>query len=218
MAETREFMYYYFYFMFVTTVLCMPIVNTDDTPPLQSTFVRYDGILSRRERSLSLGSFNRLQGNWKYSKKEIQAMFQKYYDCLEKANKRENRITEAITAVLALDGQRIELKCPTCQRPDQHSGNARLFWQRVRNADASTTHIRPDNKGMKIKKDMTLVIKHVDIGDAGQYFCVKDGDAEIIYQVDVLFKEPQRTVSEKNRRALRPAQKLVDHNIEVKTV
>lgn len=144
-------------------------------------------------------------------------MFQQYYDCLEKANKRENRIQEAITAVLALEGQRVELKCPTCQRPDQDSGMARLFWQRVRNIDASTTHIRPDNKGMKIKKDMTLVIKHADIGDAGQYFCVKDGDAEIIYQVDVLFREPQRTVSEKDWHALLPAQKLVDHNLEVRT-
>lgn len=171
-------------------------------------------VLTRRVRSLSLGDFNRMQANWKYSKKEIKSMFEEYYECIENANKRENRIQESITAVLALEGQRVELKCPTCQRPDQKSGRARLFWQRVRNEDASTTHINPSNKGMKIKKDMTLVIKHVDVGDAGQYFCVKDGDAEIIYQVDVLFREPQRTVPENNRSALLPAQRLIDHNLE----
>lgn len=171
--------------------------------------------LMRRARSLSFDDFKRMQANWKYSKNKIKSMFEMYYKCIENANKRENRIQESITAVLALEGQRVELKCPTCQRPDQISGRARLFWQRVRNEDASTTHIDPSNEGMEIKKDMTLVIRHVDVGDAGQYFCVKDGDAEIIYQVDVLFREPQRTVPENNRSALLPAQRLVDHNLEV---
>ncbi|XP_045212509.2 Ig-like V-type domain-containing protein FAM187A [Mercenaria mercenaria] len=158
-----------------------------------------------------------MQANWKYSKEEIREMFETYYKCIEEANKRENRIKEAITAVLALEGQRVELKCPSCRRPDQDSGQARLFWQRVRNVDASTTHIDPSAKGIKMKKDMTLIIKHVDVSDAGQYFCVKDGDSEIIYQVDVLFREPQRTVSEKNIESLLPAQKLIDHNLEVFT-
>jgi hypothetical protein len=63
---------------------------------------------------------------------------------------------------------------------------------------------------------MTLVINHVDISDAGQYFCVKDGDAEMIYQVDVLYKEQQRTVPENETKSLLPSQKLIDHNLEVR--
>ena len=172
-------------------------------------------LTSREKRSLSLGSFNRMQANWKYSKKEIKEMFEKYYRCIEEANKPENRMKEAIIAILALEGQRVELKCPSCQRPDQDSSKAKLFWQRVRNVDSTTKHIDPSAKGIKLKKDMTLVIKSVDVTDAGQYFCVKDGDSEVIYQVDVLFREPQRTVSEKNMETLLPAQKLIDHNVEV---
>ncbi|XP_060600521.1 Ig-like V-type domain-containing protein FAM187A [Ruditapes philippinarum] len=172
---------------------------------------------SRHRRSLSLGSFNRMQANWKYSKKEVKKMFDEYYKCIEEANKSENRMKEAITAVLALEGQRVDLKCPSCQRPDQDSVKAKLFWQRARNVDSTTMHVDPSAEGFKLKKDMTLVIKNVDVTDAGQYFCVKDGDSEVIYQVDVLFREPQRTVSEKNMETLLPAQKLIDHNLEVFT-
>lgn len=107
--------------------------------------------IDRKERSISMDTFNNLQANWKYSSKEIIDMFDQYYKCITDANKQENRIKEAITAVLALEGQRVDLKCPTCSRPDQDSGKSRLFWQRVRNSDASTTHIRPDSEGMKIK-------------------------------------------------------------------
>jgi hypothetical protein len=156
-----------------------------------------------------------MQANWKYSKKEVKKMFDEYYKCIEEANKSENRMKEAITAVLALEGQRVDLKCPSCQRPDQDSVKAKLFWQRARNVDSTTMHVDPSAEGFKLKKDMTLVIKNVDVTDAGQYFCVKDGDSEVIYQVDVLFREPQRTVSEKNMETLLPAQKLIDHNLEV---
>ncbi|KAL4239995.1 hypothetical protein ACF0H5_000790 [Mactra antiquata] len=176
-----------------------------------------DSQILRRKRALGLSDFNKLQGNWKYSKGEIEQMFEDYYKCLNEYNKRENRINEAITAILALEGQRVELKCPTCLRPDQDTKENRLFWQRVRNADASTTHISSKTKGIKIDKDLTLVLESVDISDAGQYYCVKDGDSEVIYQVDVLFNEPQRTVSENKTLELLPAQKLVDHNVKVFT-
>lgn len=171
----------------------------------------------RQKRSKGRFDFNRLQGTWRYSKEEIKEIFEEYYSCLDNYMKRENRITEAITAILALEGQRVELKCPICVRPDRKTKirSTRLFWQRVRNADATTTHINHKTKGVKIKRDMTLIFNKIDVADAGQYYCVNDGDFEVIYQVDVLFNEPQRSVSENNTSSLLPAQKLVDHNIKV---
>lgn len=58
-------------------------------------------------------------------------------------------------------------------------------------------------------------MERVDVTDAGQYFCILAGDPEIIYQLDVVFKEPAITVSENNTDDLLPAMKLEEHNLEV---
>lgn len=115
--------------------------------------------VSRSRRSVSFTEFKRLQANWKFNKEEIKKMFEDYYACINENNKPENRIVNPITAVLALEGQRVELKCPICQRPDQEAPLHQMFWQRVRVEDTSTKHINPKTPGLTIADDMTLLIK-----------------------------------------------------------
>ena len=172
----------------------------------------------RRKRAMSMGDFKMLQGNWKFSKEELEEMFEKYYDCIRKKRESEERGTESINAVLALEAQRVELECEICLRPDQDEGN-RVHWQRMDMIDASVSHVKLGNR-FKLKKDKTLVIKEVDISDAGQYFCVRGSDVENIVQLDILMKEPQRVIKERHGKHLQltPAFKLVDHNLEVSPV
>ncbi|XP_052775889.1 Ig-like V-type domain-containing protein FAM187A [Mya arenaria] len=195
----------------ITAFLCSILNETQGSLP--------DDILpvhqGRGKRSVSADKFSKLQGNWKYSKEEVTKMFDDYYKCITERNKPENRVRQSITAVLAMQGQRIDLQCPFCQRPDQDAEMNKMFWQRVRVSDSSTSHISPKTKGLKIKQDMSLIIQSVDVTDAGQYFCIRDSDAVVIYQVDVLFREPQLSVRENETFRLQPARRLVDHNLEV---
>ena len=183
------------------------------------TVVKTDGSSKtnvRKDRSVSMGDFQMLQGNWKYSKEEIEEMFQKYYECIDEKRAKEEKGTESIDAVLALEGQRVYLECGVCLRPDQDEGN-KVHWQKMDTADASISHVKIGGK-FKLKKDKTLVISKVDIVDAGQYFCLTGTDVENIVQLDILFKEPRRTIIDKQDGMpldLTPAYKLVDHNLEV---
>ena len=170
----------------------------------------------RRHRSVSMSNFQMLQGNWKFSKEEIEETFEKYYDCIDKKRAKEERGTESIDAVLALEGQRVYLECGVCLRPDQDEGN-KVHWQKMDTTDASISHVKIGGK-FKLKKDKSLVIKKVDIEDAGQYFCLTGTDVENIAQLDILFKEPRRTIKDNQDGKpldLTPAYKLVDHNLEV---
>ena len=169
-------------------------------------FVDSEALKPRRERSL-------WASRWRNSKKAFKRKFEEYYKCKEKSEKEEKKVTDTITAILALEGQRVNLPCPLCVRPDQ---TPRIHWQRIRTADSSIVNVRQGLHGMKVKKDLTLVIKSVDLIHAGQYFCIHEGDAVIIYQVDVLFREPQRTVYENNTSTLLRSQRLLDHNLEVR--
>ena len=165
-----------------------------------------------------MGDFKMLQGNWKFSKEELEEMFEKYYECIRKKRESEEQGTESINAVLALEAQRVELECEICLRPDQDEGN-RVHWQRMDMVDASVSHVKLGNR-FKLKKDKTLVIKEVDTSDAGQYFCVRGSDVENIVQLDILMKEPQRVIKERHGKHLHltPAFKLVDHNLKVSPV
>ncbi|KAH3861907.1 Ig-like V-type domain-containing protein FAM187A [Dreissena polymorpha] len=169
----------------------------------------------RSERAISSLDILKNKGTWQFSKQEIKDVFEKYYSCIREANLSENRIHDPLVAILALEGQRVELKCPVCQRPDQEPKKFQMFWQRMRVVDSSTSHIAPETRNMNILNDMTLVIKHIDVDDAGQYFCIHQGDPLVIYQVDVLFREPQLTVFENETSRLQPPRQLLDHNIKV---
>ena len=144
-------------------VLWLKFADTDDE--LNDTFIDVTELpnailpVVRHRRSMSSTDFKKIQANWKLSKEEVEKMFEAYYECITETNKPENRVKNPITAVLALEGQRIELTCPVCHRPDQTSNFHRMFWQRVRTADATTVHINPKTPGIHIKEDMTLVIK-----------------------------------------------------------
>ena len=171
----------------------------------------------RKKRSLSMSDFKMVQGNWKFSKEEIKKMYDEYYECIAKKREDEEKGRESIDAVLALEGQRVELDCAICLRPDQDEGG-KVHWQKMDMVDASVSHIKLGNK-FNVKKDKTLVIREVDITDAGQYFCVRGVEVENIVQLDILYKEPQRIVKDKQDGkplGLTPAYKLVEHNLEVR--
>ena len=114
---------------------------------------------SRSKRAMSSDALKQLEGNWKLEKDEIKKLFDEYNQCITESNKPENRIHQPITAILAMEGQRVDLKCPFCKRPDQPDAIHTMFWQRVRISDSSTAHISPHAKGLTIKKDMALIIK-----------------------------------------------------------
>ena len=170
---------------------------------------------SRGKRSVSMRDFKLLQGNWKFSKEELEEMFETYYKCINKKRADEENGSESINAALALEAQRVELECEICLRPDQDEG-IKVHWQKMDMVDASVSHVKLGNR-FKMKKDKTLIIKEVDISDAGQYFCVRGTDIENIIQLDILMKEPQRTSRQKHGKPVKltPAYKLVDHNLEV---
>lgn len=113
----------------------------------------------RIRRSVSSEKFRKLQGNWRFTHDEILEMFADYYKCITKANRPSERVTNPLSAVLALEGQEVELPCPVCLRPDQPSPFDSMFWQRVRVTDAVTAHVDPKTPGIKIEPDMTLIFK-----------------------------------------------------------
>ena len=175
--------------------------------------------LVRKDRSLPMGDFQMLQGNWKFSKEEIKEMFELYYVCLKAKREKEKKAKESIDAVLALEGQRVYLPCGVCLRPDQDEGST-VHWQKMATADASISHVKIGGN-FKLMKDKTLVIRQVDIEDAGQYFCLRGAAVENIVQLDILFKEPRRTIVDKQDGKpldLTPAYRLKDHNLEVRSI
>ncbi|KAK3612396.1 hypothetical protein CHS0354_031990 [Potamilus streckersoni] len=171
-------------------------------------------IWKKTKRSLDLSSLG--NSKWRITKKEAKKMFDEYYTCITERNKKLLDEKEAIKAILALEGQRVTLECRTCSCPDQDRGRQTIFWQKLGLADGVVQFVT-SGENRRIKEDNTLELQNVDVSDSGQYFCVLSGDTLEIYQVDVLFREPLKTVPEANSSLLQPPQILVEHNLQVFT-
>ena len=79
-------------------------------------------------------------------------------------------------------------------RPDQDKLAQQAVWQHVRRSDSTLTTVE-QNKRLTLKPQGSLVIRGVEVEDAGQYTCVDStGEYAAIYQLDALFKERRKLV------------------------
>lgn len=155
--------------------------------------------------------------NWKLSPEDAKVIFDTYYKCLERKNAALGKQNE-ITAILALEGQTVTLKCPVCLRPDQESSKMDVNWQRLRSIDGVLKYLEPGSK-IKVKEDMSLVLHSIDVLDAGQYYCVRSHSREYeqIYQVDVLLREKRTLYKESDNPSFLNDTNLDENNLKVFT-
>ena len=67
-------------------------------------------------------------------------------------------------------------------------------WQHVRRSDSTLATVVLD-KRLKLMPQGSLVIRGVEMEDAGQYTCVdSSGECAAIYQLDAIFKERRKMV------------------------
>lgn len=146
---------------------------------------------------------------WGFTKKEIRELFDDYYKCI-KERENSHQLDNGINAILALEGQSVTMDCGICVRPDQDMDHYNIEWQRLTVEDGVLTYVK-ENERIKINKKRSLILKWVDVVDGGQYFCVRttDQEYETIYQLDVLFRERRKTISEKDS----PKQLLKDFQL-----
>ncbi|XP_060076776.1 Ig-like V-type domain-containing protein FAM187A [Ylistrum balloti] len=169
-----------------------------------------------KKRIIDLSVYRKM--GWELSPADALQVFDAYYECLMKRETSENSKLD-ITAVLSLEGQNIELKCPICLRPDQESGRLGIQWQHMSTRDSAMRYVDESSK-FKFTDEMSLIISDVDISDAGQFFCVRTRDREIeqIYQLDVLFRERRKVLAGSERRNILPVKALEDNNLKLFTL
>ncbi|KAK3767082.1 hypothetical protein RRG08_017956 [Elysia crispata] len=148
--------------------------------------------LSNLKSSLKKHLKNR-HGSWAVSRKEAEKLFQKYNQCITDRLDLLQADEFPIKAFMAVEGEKIMMECKVCYRPDFDAASQKAVWQ-VLGHEATDTHAVTPNEKIKILKDNTLVIKDIDVDDAGQYYCVEHRDYMAIYQLDVFLTDKRRHV------------------------
>ncbi|GFS19041.1 Ig-like V-type domain-containing protein FAM187A [Elysia marginata] len=146
--------------------------------------------MSNLKSSLKKHMKNR-HGSWAVSQKEADKLFQKYYQCITDRLKLLQAEEFPIKAFMAIEGEKIMMECNVCYRPDLDEASQKAVWQ-VLGHEATDTHAVTLSDKVKILKDNTLVIKDIDVNDAGQYYCVEQRDYMAIYQLDVFLEDKRR--------------------------
>ncbi|XP_069125696.1 Ig-like V-type domain-containing protein FAM187A [Argopecten irradians] len=170
----------------------------------------------RVKRKSKLSTFREM--GWSLSPADALEVFNAYYKCVMEREATETGKLD-ITAVLSLEGQNIELKCPLCLRPDQDSGRLDIQWQHMSSRDSAMRYV-DENYKFKFTDEMSLIISGVDIVDAGQFFCVRMRDREIerVYQLDVLFRERRKVIKGSERQNILPEKTLEENNLKLFTL
>ncbi|XP_021351112.1 Ig-like V-type domain-containing protein FAM187A [Mizuhopecten yessoensis] len=200
-------------------------VQAEDDELIQKMLQHHMAKRSRSERATKTkGKTNDIdfsiyqEMGWELSPQDALQVFDAYYDCLLKRESSDTGKLD-ITAVLSLEGQNIELKCPMCLRPDQDAGVFDVQWQQIRARDSAMRYVEESSK-FKFTDKMSLVISGVDIIDAGQFFCVRMRDREIeqIYQLDVLFRERRKVINGSERHNILPVETMAENNLKLSTL
>ncbi|GFO05314.1 Ig-like v-type domain-containing protein fam187a [Plakobranchus ocellatus] len=155
-------------------------------------------------------------GSWAVSQKEAEKMFKNYYQCITDRVKLLQAEEFPIKAFMAVEGEKVLMECKVCYRPDVDAASQRAVWQ-VLHHEATETHLITRTDRVKVLKDNTLVIKDIDIADAGQYFCVEKRDYIAVYQLDVFLTDKRRHLRV-GMDVPRPEEFLFDRNLRVFTV
>ncbi|RUS80513.1 hypothetical protein EGW08_011734 [Elysia chlorotica] len=163
--------------------------------------------LSNLKSSLKKHLENR-HGTWAISSKEAEKLFQTYYQCITDRMELLKAEEFPIKAFMAVEGEKVMMECKVCSqynyfsschrthtflsfRPDVDAASQRAVWQ-ILGHEATEAHAVTPSKKIKILKDNTLVIKDIDVADAGQYYCVEHRDYMAIYQLDVFLTDKRR--------------------------
>lgn len=80
-------------------------------------------------------------------------------------------------------------------RPDHDPNRYGIEWRRFQQRVGEEAEVPRDPRRFTLTNSRSLIIKNIDVMDAGQYACLLDGQPQIIYQIDVLFIEKRRLVS-----------------------
>ena len=159
-----------------------------------------DSIDSESRNKRFFGGVNRafskvknIVSKWSMSKKEAKELFDKYYQCQEAKVRSLLQEEFPIKAKLAVEGEKVRLTCQICYRPDVDADSQLPDWQFLRHEDTGLTKIVPSGR-VKVSRDHSLVIKNIDVEDAGQYFCVERHDYAAVWQLDVFLTDRRRFV------------------------
>lgn len=212
-------------FLFILTVVLRTLPDRDvcDHCTEDDELIRrmlQPHILSRSERSMKGASIDLSlykDMGWELSPQDALQVFDAYYECLMKKAATADKIN--VIAMLALEGQNMEMKCPICLRPDQDTGRLHIQWQHMGARDSAMRYIEKTAK-FKVTDDMSLIISGVDITDAGQFFCVRTRDREYeqIYQLDVLFRERRKVLKGSERKNVLPVFNMTENNLKTFTL
>ncbi|KAL8566775.1 hypothetical protein ACOMHN_005726 [Nucella lapillus] len=157
---------------------------------------------------------------WDLSREEASKVYEDYYECsrkrYEKATKLESGQQQPVHAIMALEGERVTLKCTVCSRPDRNKLSQQAIWQHLSRSDSTLMPIMGRSKRLKQKPQGSLSIQDIRLEDAGQYICMDTlREFVAIYQLDVKLRERRKMIREGG--VLLNTTRLTDHNLQLFT-
>lgn len=170
--------------------------NSFQEPGLQQLMEKISPYKAVQRHSRVKRKISKFFGSKSDIKGEVKDEFEQYNKCLTEREKERKSKSNTIHGMLALEGQKIQLSCNLCPRPDQELNKLEIVdWQRLRPQDSDFTFVNENGRIRIDKGTRDLILDPVDVLDAGQYFCINTyyREYEEIYQLDVLFRERLKT-------------------------
>ncbi|CAH1795699.1 unnamed protein product [Owenia fusiformis] len=142
-------------------------------------------------------------------------LFEAYYKCLERKNAWYLNMKDKSEAKLIQEGHTLKLDCNICISPAHDINSYTWEWKVKRGEDIVEKPVILKEKTRFLTDEKTLVIKGVQIEDAGDYFCLRNNEYEAVYRLDVVLKERRVQVVESGDQGRQPknSQRLDEHNL-----